>query len=236
MTGIEPASARARRLASESSSPGGPHSAASSRASAEAARDVVAHGRRGAAQRGGLERGDQRVADRGAGLEAARERDDGHAVGAGALGQRAAGGGDDARRAGVLGRVVGRDRLLRRARVARAEHERLAADPRRDVVAHGQRERAAQLRPEHGRGEPAADRGAAHAGDDQAAVGVDGRDGRRVDAPQRVLEMDAEVERLGELPGGVDRAAGGGIESNCAIRRECLRRGCRRRGTAGRRW
>ena len=87
--------------------------------------DLVAHRRRRAAERARLERGDERVADRGARLEAARQRDHRHAVGARALGQRAAGRGHQPRRAGRLGRVVGRERLLGVAGVARAQHERL---------------------------------------------------------------------------------------------------------------
>ena len=49
-------------------------------------------------------------------------------------------------------------------------------------------------------------------GDDQAAVRVDRRDVRRVDAPQRVAQVLGQAERLAELARRVDRLAGGGVE------------------------
>ena len=224
ITGIEPCSARAIRLASLSSSPSGPHSRRELGRERGRALDLVAQRRRGAAQRGGLERGDERVADGGARLEAAGQRHDGHAVLAGPLGEQAAGGGDDPRRAGGAGRVVGRDGLLRRARVARAQHERLLADPRRDVVAHGQRERAPQPGAERAGGEPAADGRAAHARDDRARRGR--RRARGWPSPR------ATARRAGARRGRATRRTG--RWSRWPSRRQ--RRGASRRGALRRGW
>jgi hypothetical protein len=43
-------------------------------------------------------------------------------------------------------------------------------------------------------------------------VGIDRRDVRRVDAPERVAQVVGQPERLAELAGGVDRRAGGAVE------------------------
>ena len=174
--------------------------------------DVAAQRRGGAARGGGLQRGDERVADRDARLEAARQRHHRDAVGARALGERAAGGRDDARGAGGPGRVVRGERLVRGAGVARAQHQRLRPRPGRDVVVHDEAERAAQVGRQDARGQPAADRGAAHPGDEQPAGRVDRGDRGRVEPPQRVAQVQAEIERLGQLPRAVDRGAGGRVE------------------------
>src|SRR5947207_3107122 len=63
----------------------------------------------------------ERVADRGTGLQTGRQPDDGNAVAPGHFGELPAGGGDDSPGAQRLGRLVARDRLLRVARIARAE-------------------------------------------------------------------------------------------------------------------
>ena len=234
MTGKVPWSERASRLASPSSAPSGPHSRASSAASAAAASTSSRSERRRAAQRGRLERGHERVPDRGAGLEPAGQRDDRHAVGASALRELAAGRRHQARGAGGLCRVVGRQRLLGAPRVARAQHQRLAADPGRDVVAHRERERAAQPRAERAGGQPPADRRAAHAGDDQPARRVDRRDRGRVDAPERIAQVLGQAERLADLAGRVDLPACGCVERR-HLRTGALRRGSSRRGRCARR-
>ena len=80
--------------------------------------------------------GAERVAQRGAGLEAARNGDRREAVGSGALGDLAAGRDHDDARAARLGLGVAAQRLLGPARVAGRDHERaLVHEARQRVVA-----------------------------------------------------------------------------------------------------
>ena len=225
ITGIVPCSARASRLASPSSSPSGPHSRASSDGERGRRLDLVAQRRRGAAQRGGLERGDERVADRGARLEAARQRDDGHAVLAGALGERAAGRGDDPRRAGG---AWPRRRSRRSPRSSRSSSSTARASPRRSRPGCRSPWRARAGARSRGPSAPAASRPPTDEPPMPATISPPwastGAMFGGVHAPQRVAQVLGEVERLGELAGGVDGPAGGGVERG-ASRRAVLRRG-----------
>ena len=122
ITGTVPCSARAIDLASLSSSPSGPHSATSASASAAAA--SISSRTDGAAPPAPPppERRHERVADRRPRLEAAGDRDRPATPSrARALGQRAAGRGHQPRRARADRVVVGRQRLLGVARVARGK-------------------------------------------------------------------------------------------------------------------
>ena len=106
--------------------------------------DLGAAARADAAERGDLERGDGHVADGGARLEAAGDRDHRHAVGAGQLGELAAGRHDDAAGAEHAGGLVAGERLLGVARVARAQHRRVGRRPGRQPVGRAARRSGAR--------------------------------------------------------------------------------------------
>ena len=154
---------------------------------------------------GHLERDDQRVGDRRARLEAARERDHRDAVGARLLRQLAAGGGDDRRaRRAPRAASYGGERLLGVARVARAQHGRVGRRPRRQPVVAREHDRARRAVAERRARERAADRRAAHPGDHQPAWRVVWLEAGRLDAPQRVAQVLGQSQDVAELAAGVD--------------------------------
>src|SRR3954452_17738679 len=91
---------------------------------------------------------------------------------------------------------------LRVARVAGAEDGVPGAGPRRHVVVAGQRERALEGGPQDGAGERAADPGGAHARHDEPVRVLDGWKRRRLDAPESIPDVGAEVEDVRHLAAG----------------------------------
>src|SRR5204862_740830 len=98
--------------------------------------------------------------------------------------------------------LVAVQRLLRLARVARAQDQRVRAGPGGQLVAAHDRDRRAGAAAYRGGLQVAADRRAAHSADDQPEPALLPRDAGRLDAPQRV----ADLMRLREDV--VDHAAG----------------------------
>ena len=170
--------------------------------------DLAAQLRPHAAQRGDLERGDGHVGHGRPRLEAAGQRDDRHLVGAGRLGQLAAGGDHEAPRAQRAGGLVAGQGLLGVARVRGEQDRDLGRRPRRQAVAAGDDDPARGLVAQRRAGQRAADRRPAHAGDDEAPGGVDRLEHRRLHAPERVAELGGEVEDVRDQVRRVDRGDG----------------------------
>ncbi len=164
--------------------------------------DLGPDGGTGADERGDLGREREGVADRGAGLEPGGHADHRDAVGAGELGDLAAGRGDDPLRADGLGGRVAGDGLLRVARVAGAEDGAIGARPGRDAVRADDVERLAEPRAERGGGKIAPDRRAAHPADDEPG-GLDRFDIGGGEAPEGIAQVLGEGERSLELVAGI---------------------------------
>ena len=168
--------------------------------------DLGPHAVARAAQRGDLERG--HVADRGARLEPARQRDHGHAVLACQLGEAPAGGGHHPRRPDDAGRLVARQRLLRVARVGGAEHHRVGRRPARQLVGARDGDGPRGAVAERGARQRPADRRAPHAGHDQSPRCVPGLEPGALDAIRRVVEMLGQPQDVLHLAAAIDGVHG----------------------------
>ena len=155
-----------------------------------------------------LERRDGHVRDRGARLEAARDRDDRHPVGARELGEAAAARDGDARRAERPGGLVAGERLLGVARVGGAQDRRVGRRPGRQAVACARRGSAAR-RGRRGSRAPARRRSP------EPPMPATIRPARRVprlqlrglDLPQRVAQVLGQADDVGEQVASVSTAA-----------------------------
>ena len=184
--------------------------------------DLRRHPRPRPAQPRDLEGGDGHVGDRGARLQAARHRDHGDVVLARHARELAAARHDDAVGAEHPGRLVAGERLLGVARVRRAQHGGVRLRPGRQAVRARGEDRARGLIAERRLGERAADRGAAHARDDQAAGRVPLLESRGLDLPLRVAHVLGDREHVGEQVGCVDRLDGRAVEPQRPPRRQNL--------------
>ncbi len=102
------------------------------------------------------------------------------------------------------GRFVHGERLLGLAGVARAQHGRVGGCPSRQLIAAHHDDRSRRAIAEHAARERAADRRAAHAGDDQTAWRVVRLQPRRLDPPQRVAQLLGQVEDVVQLTASID--------------------------------
>ena len=176
--------------------------------------DLGPHALGDADEGGDLARDREAVADRVARLQAAGQPDHRHPRLARGVGERAAGGRGVAARADGLGGGEAGERLLGVARVARAEDRAVGRGPGGQLVVAEDQHRHRHGVAHRGAREHPADRGAAHAADDQPA-GVLGLEPGRLDPPERVAQVIREREHVVELTARVDRLDRVQAHSDC---------------------
>ena len=157
-----------------------------------------------AAQAGDLERDDDRIGDRGPRLESTRQWNHRDAVRPRRRRELAAGRGDDPPCAECAGGLVGGERLLGIARVARAQNRCVRSRPRRQPVVARQHDRSRGAIAEGGARKLTSDRRSAHPGDHQTAGRIVWLKARGLDAPEGVAQLVGQGEDVVRLPRSVD--------------------------------